>query len=133
MNPPERPAVLCIDDDPLVLHFYRNFLEPRGYRTLTATEGLLGIEMAHRDRPDVIVLDVMLRGLSGFDICRRFRAAPVLRNIPIILLTVLDTPSVPGTGQEAGATLTLRKPADAETILTAIEDVLRDRSGPPRR
>jgi len=79
---PRRPAVLCIDDDPLVLHFYRAFLDRHGYRVLTAAEGLQGLALAQRDRPDVILLDVMLRGLSGFDICRLFRAAPGLRSIP---------------------------------------------------
>src|SRR5512139_4074531 len=85
-RPPPRLTVLCIDDDPLVLHFYRDFLELRGYRTLTATDGLVGIEIARRERPDVILLDVMLRGLSGFDICRKLRADPAFRDTPIILL-----------------------------------------------
>jgi len=68
-TPPARPTVLCVDDDPLVLHFYRDHLEPR-YRTLTVTDGLQGLAMAQQDRPDVILLDVLLRGWSGFDICR---------------------------------------------------------------
>jgi DNA-binding response OmpR family regulator len=132
VTPPERPTVLCIDDDPLVLNFYRDFLEPRGYRTLTVMDGLQGLALAHEDRPDVILLDVMLGGLSGFDICRKFRADPALRGIPIILITVWDHPSLATTGREAGADLTLRKPADAEMILTAIAQVLPRRSAPPR-
>jgi twitching motility two-component system response regulator PilH len=117
-------TVLCIDDDPLMLHFYRSFLEPRGYRTLLVTDGLAGLALAERDRPDVILLDVMLRGLSGFDICRKLHAERALRNTPIILLTVWDHPSVEPTGRAAGATLTLRKPANVETIGTAIAQVL---------
>jgi two-component system phosphate regulon response regulator PhoB len=129
---PKWPTVLCIDDDPLVLRFYRNPFDTHGYRVLTTTEGLDDLAMAHQDRPDVILLDVMLRGLSGFDVCRKFRAAPALRDIPIILLTVLHNAGVPGTGQEARATLTLHKHADAEEIVTAIEQVLRKRRHPPR-
>jgi len=125
-------TVLCIDDDPLVLHFYRGLLEPRGYRTLTAADGLVGVEIAKRDRPDVILLDVMLRGLSGFDICRKFRDEPALRQTPIILLTVWDHPSVALTGREAGATVTPRKPADAEAVVTTIAQVLVQQSRPPR-
>jgi len=124
VTPPERPTVLCIDDDPLVLNFYRDFLEPRGYRTLTVMDGLQGLALAHQDRPDVVLLDVMLRGLSGYDICRKFRADPALCDIPIILITVWDHPSVGHTGQRAGAALTLHKPADPETLLTAIAQVL---------
>ena len=129
---PKPFTVLCIDDDPLVLHFYLSYLEAHGYRTLTATEGLLGIDLAHRERPDVILLDVMLRGLSGFDICRKLRADPTLGDIPIILLTVWDNANVALTGREAGAILTLRKPADPETILTAIEHVLGKGADPPQ-
>ena len=123
-TPPERPTVLCIDDDPLVSQFYRDFLDARGYRTLTAADGLQGLALAHEDRPDVILLDVMLRGLSGFDICRKLRADPALRDIPIILLTVWDHPSVLTTGRAAGATRTLQKPTDAETLLTVLAQVL---------
>ncbi len=127
-----RPAVLCIDDDPLVLHFYRGFLDRHGFRVVTAAEGLQGLALAKRDRPDVVLLDVMLRGLSGFDICRRFQETPGLRDIPVILMTVWEEASVATTGREAGATLTLRKPDDPETILTAITQVLRERNRPAR-
>ncbi len=130
--PPQPPRILCIDDDPLVLHFYRNFLEPRGYQTILVTDGLAGLALAQRERPAVILLDVMLRGLSGFDICRKLRAEPALEHTPIILLTVWDHPSVETTGRAAGATLTLRKPADAETIVTTMERVLGRRAEPPK-
>jgi len=122
--PPPRALVLCIDDDPLVLHFYEDFLPQHGYQVLTATDGLLGIQLAADEGPDVVLLDVMLRGLSGFDICRMFRADPALRAIPIILVTVLGDPSVAATGREAGATLTLQKTADVQRLASAIADVL---------
>ena len=122
--PPPRALVLCIDDDPLVLRFYEDFLPEHGYQTLTATDGLVGIQLAADEGPDVILLDVMLQGLSGFDICRMFRADPALRDIPIILVTVLGEPGVATTGREAGATLTLQKTPDVERIATAIAEVL---------
>ena len=130
-EPPQRPTVLCVDDDPLVLHFYREFLDRRGYRTLLVADGLAGLACAQRERPDVILLDVMLRGLSGFDICRKLREDPALQDTPIILLTVWDDPSVAVTGRAAGATLTLRKPAEAEAISTAIAEVLGQRTDRP--
>ena len=122
--PPPRALVRCIDDDPLVLHFYEDFLPEHGYQTLTATDGLLGIQIAADACPDVILLDVMLRGLSGYDICRIARADPVLRDIPIILVTVLGDPSVATIGRAAGATLTLQKTADVQRIARAIAEVL---------
>ena len=125
-----RPTVLCIDDDPFVLSFYVNFLEPRGYRTLIAEDGLRGIEIAKHERPDVILLDVLLRGLSGLDICRKLCEVDELHGTPIILLTVLDEPGISITGREAGATIILRKAAGAEMIVTAIEQVLGRSTGP---
>ena len=130
-KPPPRPAVFCIDDDPLVLHFYEDFLAAHGYQPLTVTDGLPGIELARQTRPDVILLDIMLRGLSGYDICRKFRADPALHDIPIILLTVLDDPGVSTTGRAAGADLILRKPADPETIVRAVEWMLRTKRDAP--
>ncbi len=123
-TPPVRPIVFCVDDDPLVLNFYEDFLAAHGYEVVTATDGLVGIQLASELRPDVILLDVMLRGLSGYDICRKARADPALRSIPIILVTVWNDPSVATTGRQAGATLTLQKPADAKRILNAIAEVL---------
>ena len=126
-------TVLCIDDDPLVLLFCRDLLERRGYRVLTVPDGLAGVALAQQERPDVILLDVMLRGLSGYDICRKLRAEPTLHTTPIILLTVWDHPSVAATGGAAGATAVLHKPADPEVILSIIERVLSHERGSPRR
>jgi two-component system cell cycle response regulator len=91
--------------------------------TLTVTDGCQGFRRGAAD-PDVILLDVMMRGLSGFDICRKFRADPTLRDIPIILVTVWDDPSVATIGREAGATLTLQKTADTQRLVSAIAEVL---------
>ena len=79
----------------------------------------------------MILLDVIPQGLSGYDICRKFRADPALRDVPIILITVWDHPSVATTRRTAGANLTPRKPADAETLLTAITPVLGQQSDAP--
>jgi len=126
-----RPTVLCIDDDPLVLHFYTTFLEGRGYRILVAEDGLPGIEIAKQEHPDVILLDVMLRGLSGFDICRKLRDESALEHTPIVLLTVLKNPNLSATAREAGATGILRKPANPEMIVDVIEQVLDGQIIPP--
>ena len=74
----------------------------------------------------MVLLDVMLRGLSGFDICRKFRAEPAFQDLPIILITVWEHPSLEITGRAAGATLALRKPVDPETLIAAMEQVLRE-------
>jgi len=107
-----------------VLRFYEGFLAGHGYQTVTATDGLLAIQIAQQACPDVILLDVMLRGLSGYDICRIVRADPTLGDIPIILVTVWDDPGVATIGRAAGATRTLHKTADVQRIAHAINEVL---------
>ena len=131
-TPPDRPTVLCIDDDSRMLEFYQAVLEPQGYRVQGRTDGLQGLALAQQDRPDVILLDVMLAGLSGFDICRKVRADDWLRTIPIILITGMEQSAVGTTGQEAGADLVLRKPADPASLLAAIQRVWGEASGPSR-
>ncbi len=100
---PGRPTVLCIDDDPLVLHFYRNFVTTCGYRTLTVLDGAQEIALTHQNRPEVILRDVMLRGLSGYDICRKLRTHSTLQDTPIIRINAWDDPSVTTTGLVAGS------------------------------
>ena len=118
------PTVLCMDDDQLILGVCRNALEDRGYRTLVATDGLAGIEVAMKERPDLILLDVMMPGMDGFEVCALLRADPNLKDTTIILLTAMNLPDLDRKGVEAGATLTMRKPFSpavvAETVARAL-------------
>ena len=124
-------TVLWIDDDPLLLGLCVGVLEGHGYRVLTASDGAAGLTTAKQERPDVILLDVLMPTMTGFEVCRQLRLDSHLKNTPIILLTVLSDPGVANTGREAGADLTLTKLAHPETILTAIAQVLSERGAPP--
>jgi CheY-like chemotaxis protein len=130
---PRSPTVLCIDDDRMVLSYCSDALERHGFRTLVAADGPSGIEIAKRDRPDVILLDVMMPGVTGLDVCRQLRTEPGLRHIPVILLTASDDPALDQQGREAGATSTMRKPFGTTNIVDAIEQVLERRIGPQDR
>jgi DNA-binding response OmpR family regulator len=124
--------ILVVDDDRLLRQMVRDLLEIHGFEVFEAGDGTEGVAQASGPRPDLILLDVMLRGLSGFDICRKIRADPTLGDLQTILITVWDDPSVAITGDEAGATLTLQKPADPGTILAALARVLGQSPDPPR-
>ncbi len=121
---PRPPTVLCIDDDQLILGICRDALEQRGYRTLVATDGMAGIELAMQTRPDLILLDVMMPGMDGFEVCALLRASPDLRDVPIILLTAMNVPDLDRKGIEAGATLTMRKPFSAEVVAETVARAL---------
>lgn len=125
--PPARPrptAILCIDDDRIVLSFCSDALERQGFRTLVANDGPAGIEAAKRERPDLILLDVMMPGMGGLETCRLLRAEPAIRDTPIILLTATDDPDVGAKGRQAGATATVRKPFGSGNIINAVEQAL---------
>jgi DNA-binding response OmpR family regulator len=122
-------SVLWIDDDPLILGVCQKVLSESGYRVLTAADGAAGIEIARRERPDVILLDVIMAAMHGFEVCQRLRAEPGLRATPIILLTALEDAGVTSMGAKVGATLTLRKPYDIREIVDVIEAALRRASG----
>lgn len=121
---PRRCTVLCIDDDRIVLSFCSDALEKEGFRTLVADDGAAGVETAKRERPDLVLLDVMMPGMTGLEACRLLRAEPALRDTPIILLTASDDPELGPKGRQAGATASMRKPFGSANIIGAVEQAL---------
>jgi CheY-like chemotaxis protein len=119
-----RPTILCVDDDPLVLGVCSMALEHRGYRVVMATQGRAGIAIAQIERPALILLDVMMPGMDGFEVCRHLRADPALRHTPIILMTAMKEPELETKGVEAGATLSIRKPFDPGVIVNTVDQAL---------
>ncbi len=123
-SPFNRPKVLCIDDDQLLLSLFGKALEAEDFQPFTATTGYEGIELAKQERPDVILVDVMMPGMSGFDVCRRLRADPDFKDTPIIIITAMHDPRLNVKGFQAGATLAMRKPFDPEKLLATVKTVL---------
>ncbi len=120
-----RPTILCIDDDRLVLGVCTAALEKHGYRVVMATHGQAGIAMAQREQPALILLDIMMPSMDGFEVCRKLRADPAFRHTPIVLLTAMSEPDLEAKGAEAGATLSFRKPFNSEQIVSTVDKVLR--------
>ncbi len=131
-KPPTRATILWIDDERLVLGTCAPVLKQHGDRVLVATDGETGIATARQERPDVILVDIMMPTMTGCDVCQELRADPTFQDTPIILLTVLEDAGVGIMGKKAGATTTLRKPFDPEDIVEALGTVLARKSGPPR-
>jgi CheY-like chemotaxis protein len=125
------PTILWIDDDRLLLSFGSDALEQLGYRVLIAADGPSGIQTAKTERPDLIILDVLMPNMDGFEVCRLLRAEPGLKSTPIFLLTALEDPKVGFWGRDVGATFTMNKPYGAKQIIKTIEDLLSRKLGPP--
>jgi signal transduction histidine kinase len=86
-------TVLLIEDDPLTLNAMENMLHSKGYRSLRADNGEKGLEMAQKDAPDLIVLDLMMPGMNGFDVAEQLQDSIVSVNVPILVLTSMDLSS----------------------------------------
>lgn len=102
--------VLVIDDEPTQRMLSREALEQRGYRVEEADSGEAGLELAREFKPDLILLDVMMPGMDGFEVCRRIRIDPDLHRTPVVIVTALEDLNSIEIGFEAGATDFIAKP-----------------------
>jgi putative two-component system response regulator len=105
-------TILIVDDEPTGRETLESILDVQGYHLEMADNGLEALEKAHQIYPDVILLDVMMPGMDGFEVCRRIRSDPTLAEIPIIMLTALDDRKSMLDGLEAGADDYITKPYD---------------------
>ncbi|MGB7339585.1 MAG: response regulator [Phototrophicaceae bacterium] len=114
-------SVLYIDDDPSNLDAVSRVLARQGYRVLTAHTGQQGIEMAERERPDVILLDILLPDMNGFDVCEHINSMPRLKKIPIIGITASSMDGDRQRSLAAGFDAYLAKPLARIELINAIE------------
>ncbi len=117
--------VLIVDDEPTALATLEAILSGDGYQLEYATSGSIAIEKAEQLQPDLILLDVMMPGMNGFEVCQRLRATPRLAEVPIIILTALDDRSSRLQGIEAGADDFLLKPVDRQELRLRVRTILR--------
>src|SRR5258705_6295834 len=78
--------ILAVDDTPENLRLLEAILGPRGYLLVTADSGTTGLEAVHREHPDLVMLDIVMPGLNGYDVCRRLRDDPATRLLPIVMI-----------------------------------------------
>jgi putative two-component system response regulator len=107
-----RSTILIVDDEPFGRETLESILEPEGYILVMAENGYQAIEKARAIQPDVILLDVMMPGMNGFEVCRHIRSEKQLAEIPILFLTALDDRQSLLNGLEAGADEFISKPFD---------------------
>jgi len=116
------PTILVVDDEQPIREFITRNLEVRDYRVVQAAEGLEALTAFERESPDLIILDVMMPNLNGFDVCRRIRQSST---VPIIMLTALGEESDKVTAFDLGADDYLTKPFGVGELLGRLKAVLR--------
>lgn len=95
--------ILMIEDDPDFLKVVSLFLERQGYEVATATDGSAGLTRVREEQPDLLILDLMLPGMSGFEVCRHLRKDPETADLPILMLTAKTGARDQQTGFDLGA------------------------------
>lgn len=119
--------ILIVDDDPETVNFLKVVLQRQGYLTLEAINGMQALKAAHSERPDLIVLDVMLPGMDGFEVARSLRNHPDTMTIPILMFTAKTQVEDKITGYESGVDIYLTKPVHPVELQANIKALIQQR------
>ncbi len=117
-------TVLIIEDEISAVEVIEYALQAEGYTTLTAMHADKGIALAQEHQPDLILMDIMLPEIDGFEICRRLKAEPDTSSIPVIMLSARAQHSDAEAGLIAGAECYLTKPIDMTALVNRVKDIL---------
>ena len=116
--------VLVVDDEPEITEIVETFLTESGYDVAVENSSNKAVEKARKYRPDVILLDIMMPGTDGYNICREIKADPEFSNIPIIFLTGKDRNDDMGRSFRSGGDMFIKKPFSCERLLEIVNIVL---------
>lgn len=122
--------ILVVEDDPTSLKFLELILNKEGYQVMTASNGLEGLRKAKQESPDLLILDVMLPGFDGFEICHRLRIEPNTAELPILMLSAKGQESDQNTAARVGANAFLSKPVDRIVLLNKVTEFLGGQKDP---
>jgi two-component system, cell cycle response regulator len=121
----QHSSILIVDDLPLGRETVATLISPLGYQLLFASNGAEALRLAQATPPDLILLDVMMPGMDGYEVCRRLRATPALAEVPVIMLTALDDRDSRLRGIEAGADDFISKPYDRIELRARVRTITR--------
>ncbi len=119
-----RQTILVVDDEPDLTRLLCTRLESLGYKTLAENSGEEGLAAAEKNRPDLILLDILMPKMKGMEVCSRLKANPKTKEIPVIFLTAMEMPEQIKGGLDLGAEDYLLKPIDVEQLKDRIRAVL---------
>jgi class 3 adenylate cyclase len=120
-----KPKLLVVDDTPMNVKLLADLLSAKGYAVVTAASGAEALTRVAEEHPDLVLLDVMMPGMSGYDVCRRLRESPATEMLPVVMVTALDPAQERAKGLDAGADDFLSKPINQLELLARVRSLLR--------
>jgi len=121
----QKPVVLVVDDNPHNLELILAYLEDVDCRTVSAEGGLEALEIIRNDPPDLVLLDVMMPKISGFEVCRKLKSNPQTADIPVIMVTALNEMGDIERAIQSGTDDFLSKPVNKWELITRVKTMLR--------
>ena len=122
------PLILIVEDSPTQAETLRYLLDEHDYRVLVAEDGRRALELLAQDKPDLVLSDIIMPEMNGYELCRHIKLDQTARNIPVILLTSLSDPEDVLEGLECGADYFITKPYNQGYLLKSVEQILRNRA-----
>jgi DNA-binding response OmpR family regulator len=119
-----KKKILLVDDSPTVLLMERLLLQDGPYELLTASNGVEAVKLALDERPDLILMDVVMPQMDGFEVCQRLRAEESTRETPILLVTTRGSPEHVERGYESGCSGYIAKPFDGNELRARVDSLL---------
>ncbi|MFA4905299.1 MAG: response regulator [Candidatus Margulisiibacteriota bacterium] len=116
--------ILVVDDEPEILELLKIRMNSWGYKVLTSASGREALQLAEEKEPDLILLDVMMPGMSGFEVLRALKTKASTKSIPVIMITVAAAKHEMDEGLKLGAAYYLSKPYDAQELLSRIKSIM---------
>jgi DNA-binding response OmpR family regulator len=123
----EESLILVVDDTPHNVKLLADILMAKGYAVCTAASGVEALEKVEKEQPDLVLLDVIMPTMSGYEVCRALRANPATELLPVVMVTALDPEEERVKGIEAGADDFLAKPVNVAELLARVRFLLRIR------
>ena len=119
--------ILLVDDDPVILRLLASRLKNSGYGVVSASDGESGLKKAIAKKPDLVLLDIIMPGLNGFEVCKRLKENDKTKDIPVIMLTALAGENDLSKSLEEGADCFITKPFRAVDLLHEIKTIMQNK------